>query len=533
MAEEMVPKAVVDVLLQQITMLQSTVTSLQATVEKLTAALEEKNQTILNQNRARFGQSSEKSSYVLPDGQLSMFEITGDGSMEHTEKDEPAEQKPISVPAHTRKPKRTLDELCAELPVEEVVCDLPEEERYNAKGEPLKRIGKECVRRELCREKAKVWIKVYYSVTYADPSVEQETGYADIYKAPTPVPLLKHSYASASVVTDVMLRKYADAMPLYRQEQCWKREYGVQLKRGTMANWMVQVADTYLKPFWELFRQELLTQPVIHADETALQVLKEKDRKPTDESRMWVYASGKRAARQIRLFRYKASRAGACAEEILKGFQGVLIADGYSGYNVVSKAVRAGCWAHMRRKWREAMPEGATTENSQAAVGYAYCSQLFEIEHQLEKLDADERQKERMARSKPIVDEYFSWVDTAFFHPSGNLRKAVTFAVNQKPYLCAFLEHGEIEISNNQVENAIRPLVVGRKNWLFSDTPEGAEASAIVYSLIETAKANGLNIERYLQHILTVLPERFARDPKAPVDDLLPWVAEMQSLFLV
>lgn len=532
MADEMVPKAVVDVLLQQNAMLQNTIASLQAAVERLTAALEEKNQTILNQNRARFGQSSEKSSYVLPDGQMSMFEITGDGStVQQAEKDDPAEQKPISVPAHTRKPKRKLDELCADLPVEEVICDLPEEERYNAKGEPLKRIGKECVRRELCRENARVWVKVYYSVTYADPSVEQETGYADILKAPTPVPLLKHSYASASVVTDVMLRKYADAMPLYRQEQCWKREYGVQLKRGTMANWMVQVANVYLKPFWELFRLELLKQPVIHADETVLQVLKEKDRKPTDESRMWVYASGKRAERQIRLFRYEASRAGACAEEMLEGFQGVLIADGYSGYNIVSKAVRAGCWAHMRRKWREAMPEGATTENSKAAVGYAYCSRLFEIERQLEKLDADERQKERMTRSNPIVDEYFSWLDTAFFRPSGNLKKAVTYAVNQKPYLCAFLEHGEIEISNNQVENAIRPLVVGRKNWLFSDTPEGAKASAIVYSLIETAKANGLNVERYLLHILTVLPDRLARDPKAVVDDLLPWTLKLKSLF--
>lgn len=138
----------------------------------------------------------------------------------------------------------------------------------------------------------------------------------------------------------------------------------------------------------------------------------------------------------------------------------------------------------------------------------------------------------RSGRSKPIVDEYFAWLDTAFFRPSGNLKKAVTYAVNQKPYLCAFLEHGEIEISNNQVENAIRPLVVGRKNWLFSDTPEGAEASAIVYSLIETAKANGLIVERYLLHILTVLPERFACDPKAAIDDLLPWSPEMKTLFL-
>lgn len=157
--------------------------------------IEEKNQIILNQNRARFGQRSEKRSYVLTDGQMSMFEITGDGLTEQQEesKSEAAEAT-ISIPAHTRKPKRKLEELCAGLPVEEVVCDLPENERFNAQGEPLRQIGKEYVRTELCREKAKVWVKKYYSVTYADPRAERETGYADIRKAPTPAPLLQHSY---------------------------------------------------------------------------------------------------------------------------------------------------------------------------------------------------------------------------------------------------------------------------------------------------------------------------------------------------
>ena len=209
-------------------------------------------------------------------------------------------------------------------------------------------------------------------MTYADPRAENETGYADIRKAP----LLLHSYASASVVTDVMIRKYADAMPLYRQEQMWKREFNVQLKRGTMANWMILTTDLYLKRFWELLRDELLGQAVIHADETVLQVLKEKDRKPTDQSRMWVYASAKRAEHQIRLFRYEGSRAGACAEEMLKGFSGVLVADGYSGYNVLGHVTRAGCCAHMRRKWFEAMPKGATIENSKAAIGYESACEL-------------------------------------------------------------------------------------------------------------------------------------------------------------
>ncbi len=196
-------------------------------------------------------------------------------------------------------------------------------------------------------------------------------------------------------------------------------------------------------------------------------LLKEKNRKPTDESRMWVYASSKRAAHQIRLFRYDGSRAGACAEQMLKGFSGVLVADGYSGYNLVGNVVRAGYWAHMRRKWVEAMPKGATMENSKAAVGYDFCNRLFETERELEKSSNEDRQLQRHLRSKPIVEEYYAWLDT-LFQPSGKLKQAVTYAVNQKPYLCAFLGHGGIEISNNQVENTIRPLVVGRNYALMS-----------------------------------------------------------------
>ena len=429
-------KAVIDILLQQnsvlqntVDSLQNTVASLQETVEKLTAVIEEKNQIILNQNRARFGQSSEKRTYVIDDRQMSMFEQTGDGSISNPAASLPAEpEKTITVPAHERKPKRKLEELCANLPVEEVICDLPESEQFSAEGKPLKRIGKECVRTELCREKAKVWVKKYYTVTYADPAAEEQTGCADIRKAAVPTPLLRHSYASPSVVSDVMLRKYVEAVPLYRQEQNWKREFGVQLKRGTMANWVILTTEIYLKPFWDHLHAELLQQSVIHADETVLQVLKEKDRKAADESRMWVYASSKRAERQIRLFRYEDSRAGACAEAMLKGFTGTLIADGYSGYNLVGSVTRAGCWAHMRRKWFEAMPKGATVQNSKAAIGYEYCNHLFEVERQLEQFSDSKRREQRLLLSKPIVDEYYTWLET-LFNPTGKLKQAVTYAV--------------------------------------------------------------------------------------------------------
>ena len=529
-AEEMVPKAVVDTLMQQVAALQATVDRLTATIEEKDRIIAEKIEIILNQNRARFGQSSEKRTYLLCDGQLSLFEQAGDGITEKAPDETAASEKEeVSVAAYKRKPKRTMEELAGNLPEEPVILDLPEEEKRTADGRSLKCIGRDLVRSELVREPERIFVRKYYCMTYADPDAEALTGTADIRRPDPPAPLLPHSYASASVVTDIIVKKYADALPLYRQEQMWKR-LGVELKRNTMAHWIVLTAETYLKPFSDAFLSELLRQAVIHADETVLQVNKEPGREATAESRIWAYASSKRAERQIRYFRYEESRKGACAEKVLGDYSGTVISDGYSGYNILSKAVRAGCWAHARRKWVEAMPEGATKENALAAKGLEYCSQLFEVEKKLEGLPDAERRERRQLLSKPIVDAYYAWLDT-IFKPAGKLKKAITYSLNQRECLCAFLDHGEIEISNNQVENAIRPIVVGRKNWLFCDTQSGANASVIVFTVLETAKANGLNPETYLNHLLTVLPDRFAADPQAVVDDLMPWTDEIRMAF--
>ena len=516
------PKEAFDALMEQLS-------TLQATVDRLTALLEEKEQIIRNQNRARFGQSSEKRTYLLCDGQLSLFEQAGDGITEKSPDEANSKQKAVSVTAHTRKPKRTMEELCANIPEEEVLLDLPEQEKYTADGRPLKCIGTDDVRIELVREPSRVYKRVYRCRVYADPIAEAETGKADIRRPHVPAPLLPGSYASASVVTDIIVKKYADALPLHRQEQMWKR-LGVDLKRNTMANWVIQTAETYLKPFSDAFLRELLKQAVIHADETVVQVNKEPGREATAESRIWAYASSKRAERQIRYFRYEQSRKGACAEKVLGGYKGVVISDGYSGYGVLSEATRAGCWAHARRKWVEAMPDRATKENALAAKGLEYCSQLFEVEQKLEKLSDRERLEQRRLLSRPIVEAYYTWLQS-IFKPAGKLKKAITYSLNQREYLCAFLDHGEIEISNNQVENAIRPIVVGRKNWLFCDTQAGANASVVIFTMLETAKANGLNPEGWLNHILSVLPDRFARNPAAAFDDLMPWTNVMHQQF--
>ena len=251
-----------------------------------------------------------------------------------------------------------------------------------------------------------------------------------------------------------------------------------------------------------------------------LQVNKEPGREASAESRIWAYASSKRSERQIRYFRYEESRKGACAEQVLGGYAGVVVSDGYSGYNILSKTVRAGCWAHARRKWVEAMPEGATKENALAAKGLEYCSRLFEIEQKLEKLSDAGRLGQRRLLSRPVVDEYYGWLEN-IFKPVGKLKKAITYSLNQREFLCAFLDHGEIEISNNQVENAIRPIVVGRKNWLFCDTPAGADASMKIYSMIETAKANELDPLKYLSFLLEHRPSAEMSDEE--LEQFAPW----------
>ena len=348
---------------RQLTMLQSTIDSLREQSRQKDEEIERLRQIILNLQRAQFGQRSEKRTYVLDDGnqQLSLFDTPEKSEEKSNPEPSPNPEREIRVSGHSRKKKRTLEELCATLPVEERIVDLPDNEKINPNGQALTCIGQEYIRTELVLERARAKVVKHYRKVYADRDLEQETGYAEVFKPVMPPPLLPHSYASASVVTDVLMKKYVDAMPLYRQEQMWKR-MGVELKRGTMANWVIQVADLYLRPFWKRIRSELLTQSTIHADETVMQVLKEKGKPATSESRMWVYSSAKRADIQLRCFEYRESRSGKWAKTFLEGFSGILITDGYSGYNKVQGAERAGCWA--QSKGQSARDAGRTCAGS-------------------------------------------------------------------------------------------------------------------------------------------------------------------------
>jgi len=511
--------------IEYISSLEKHTDELSKTVESQQIRIEQLTELLIKSQKAMYGQSSEKRRYVFGEdsAQLSLF---NEAEVEaKTKAEEPTVQAIVS--SYTRKPKRTREELAETVPVVEVVCDLEEDKRIcGICNADLRYLGKEHVRDELEIIPAQVRLLRYVRFNYVCTVCEDETGDANIVKASVPAPVMKRSLASPSTVAYVMYQKYANGMPLYRQEKDWANQ-GVTLSRATLANWIIRPSHEWLEPLYNTMREQLLTEPLIHADETVLQVLKEEGRKATTESRMWVYTSGHSPTPTV-LFEYQPTRSGQHARRFLEGFSGYLQTDGYSGYNAVSNVVHCGCWAHLQRKFEEAIPNGADRKTSKAAIGYDYCNSLFVMEKEWEGLSPEKRYEGRLRLSKPILDEFWQWVSTLNPLQGSNLGKAITYAINQKEYLNNYLMDGCVDLSNNRAENAIRPYVTGRKNWLFADTTNGAKASAIVYSIIESAKANQLNPYMYLVYIFSNLPglKELTNETLKPY---LPWASELPS----
>jgi transposase len=433
------------------------------------------------------------------------------------------EPTPVSISGHTRKAKRTKEELAAELPVVEILCELDEEKRVCEEcGANMRVLGKETVREELEIIPQQMRLIRYIRESYVCKSCEKETGKATIVKAPTPAPVIKRSMASASTVAYVMYQKYVNGMPLSRQEKDWANQ-GVILSRATLANWIIRSATDWLEPIWEMMKTYLLKQSVVCADETVIQVLKEDGKKPSSESRMWVYCSGNTGNAPVVLFEYQATRSGEHARRFLEGFSQFLQTDGYAGYNKVPNVTRCGCWAHQRRKYEESMPKSGNLEDSVAAKGFEYCNRLFAIEKELEELSPQERKLKRLELSKPLLEAYWAWLETVNALSASKLGEAITYSLNQRASLEAFLEDGQIEISNNRAERCLKNFVIGRKAWLFADTTKGAKASATAYSIVETAKVNQLNPYMYLVHLFSKLPSiDFKKDPSL-LEEFMPW----------
>lgn len=275
---------------------------------------------------------------------------------------------------------------------------------------------------------------------------------------------------------------------------------------------------------YEYFCRKLLERQFLMADETPLQVLKEPERRPQTKSYMWLFRTGEDREYPIIIYQYSETRAGDNAKEFLGNFNGYLMCDGYSGYNKIKDAIRTACWAHIRRYLKEAIPKGKELDYSQPAVqGFMYVNHLFQLEERFKTKckTFDDIKAARLEKSKPVIDAFLSWLDIQTPVRGSRMDKAVTYIRNRREFLANYLEDGRCSFSNNLSENSIRPFTVGRKNWLFADTPAGAEASAITYTMVEMAKANGVNVYHYLTHLLEKLPGSDFSDEF--LEQLAPW----------
>jgi len=341
-----------------------------------------------------------------------------------------------------------------------------------------------------------------------------------VVAAPKPERAFVGSIASPSVVAHIIEEKYVMGVPLYRQEKQWARR-GVNLSRQNMANWVIHAADNWFEPIYNRMKECLLEENIIHADETGLQVLQEPGKKAESKSYMWLYRSGRYGPGAV-LYEYQPSRAAEHPIRFLSGFSGYLISDGYAAYGRLPDVTNAGCWAHARRKSDEAIKAaGGKGKNPKAKEGLNFCGKLYGIEKELADVLPEKRHEERLLHSKPVLEAFLVWLKETkeISLPQSHLGKAIDYCLKQWESLNTFLSDGHLEIDNNRAERSIRPFVMARKNFMFCNTPKGAKSSAITFSLIESAKENGLNPYEYLKHLLEELPNASTKE----MDKFLPW----------
>ncbi len=394
----------------------------------------------------------------------------------------------------------------------EVVHDVSDEDKKCECGSEKSRIGEE-TSEKLQIEPAKLWVEKHIRPKYACRECEglEDEG-ETVSIAPVPPSMIPKSITTPSLLTHIFISKFCDALPFYRQEQQFKR-YGVEINRSNMCNWAMKVSDR-LKPLLEMLRLYILSGPLINIDETTVQVLSEPGRKPQSKSYAWVFRGGMHGIPGL-YYHYAPSRSGKIAEEFLSNYQGYVQTDGYAGYNFLDSKPgikHCGCWAHVRRKFNDVIQASGSKNMRKGKANHALSviRDLYLIEREAKNKGYDEEQtyQLRQKESKPIIDEFFVWLkeNAPVIPPQSLLGKAFGYTLSQWPRLIKYLDNGFVRMDNNLIENAIRPFVIGRKNWLFSVSQEGARASASFYSLIETAKANGLEPSRYLRYLFEKYP---------------------------
>ena len=462
-----------------------------------------------------FGRKSEKLSLGEESEQQLLFdEPAHDLENEQDGKQAGAEQT-IEVPTHTRR-KAGRKPLPEDLPRVVVEHDLKEKEKMCACGSTMERIGEEISEQlEVIPAKMRVIRHVRYKYACTCCQGVEDDG-PTVKIAPAPGQIIPKSIATPSLLAYVFTAKFVDALPFYRQEKIFGR-IGVELSRTSMCTWAMKVAER-CGPVVEMLGAEIRSGPLINADETTVQVLDEPGRSNTSKSYMWIFRGGP-PGRPGLIYQYHPSRSGEVAKAFLGGYRGYVQTDGYKGYNFLQGldgVTHVGCWAHARRKFVEVIQaRGKKGKAGSADVALQYIQSLYRIEHEAKSrgLQGEDLSRER-ERSRPVLEEFKAWLDKKVLQtpPKGLLGKAIAYTLGQWDRLVRYVDSPYLTPDNNLAENAIRPFVVGRKNWLFSGNAQGARASAALYSLIETAKANGLEPYSYLRYLFERLPHAHAED---------------------
>lgn len=516
----------IQLLLQQQEQLEAITKELHASNEKMQLLME---QVILGKQN-RFGRSSEK---MEDTSQICFQEVDGtivffneaEAVYDLNEK-EPDELELKSPKQPKRKGKKESD--LSGLTVRRIDHYLSKEELEIEFGVNGWKQLPDAISKKYHFVPARVEVEEHHIGVYASKTDEH------MVKADHPKALLHGSLVSPSLGAAIINGKYVNAVPLYRLEQEFQR-YGLQITRQNMANWCIRLAEEYLSILYDHLHEELYFYHVIQADETPV-LVNHDGRKAGSKSWMWVYRSGHLYQdRQIVLYEYQQTRNASHPREFLKGYDGICVTDGYQVYHTLEKELEeltiAGCWVHCRRRFDEALkliPKPSQKE-SNAFLLMKQIQAIYREEGKLNDLSSDERLKQRQAVIKPLVDAFFAYLKTINVSKKDKFGDAVRYARNQEKYLRVFLTDGDVPIDNNASERAIRGFCIGKKNWQMIDTIHGAKSSAMIYSIVETAKANNLKPFDYVQHLLEEIPKHMNDKDCSFLEDLLPWSEKLPA----
>ena len=516
----------IQLLLQQQEQLEAITKELHASNEKMQLLME---QVILGKQN-RFGRSSEKMEdtsqicFREVDGTIIFFNEAEAVCDLNAAEPDALELKSPKQPK--RKGKKEAD--LSGLPVRRIDHYLSEEELEAEFGVRGWKQLPDAISRKYHFVPAKAEVEEHHIGVYASKTDEH------MVKADHPKTLLHGSLVSPSLGAAIINGKYVNAVPLYRLEQEFQR-YGLQITRQNMANWCIRLAEEYLSILYDYLHKELYFYHVIQADETPV-LVNHDGRKAGSKSWMWVYRSGHLyQKRQIVLYEYQQTRNASHPREFLKGYDGICVTDGYQVYHTLEKELEeltiAGCWVHCRRRFDEALklvPKSCQKE-SNAFLLMKQIQAIYREEGKLKDLSSDERLKQRQTVIKSLVDAFFAYLKTINVSKKDKFGDAVGYALNQEKYLRVFLTDGDVPIDNNASERAIRGFCIGKKNWQMIDTIHGAKSSAIIYSIVETAKANNLKPFDYVQHLLEEIPKHMNDKDCSFLEDLLPWSGKLPA----